>query len=205
MLHNHKDKLTFICEECEALNHLENYKLKKHNIFECKECGGESYFENNIQYIYLLDSNYSDLIKLGYTSRKPIDRLREINSATGAIPWDLAISYKTLSGFRLEQLLYTLFEKERISNKEQINGKIKDIVQKIYSETGLAPSFIREEINSTLGIFEKQKSLDTIKKKVKRVNRKPIHICPNCGEKNPNPFSQVRTYCSNCERVIPKK
>lgn len=139
-------QLTFICEECETLNHLHNVSIKKHNIFNCQQCDEESYFTEGIEYIYVLDSKYSPLLKLGFTTRGPTNRLNEINLATGAIPWDVAIYYHTLSGHKLEQKIYGLFEECRVQKKEQLNIELKQVVNILSNEFSISPDYVRDDL-----------------------------------------------------------
>ncbi|MEX2477952.1 MAG: GIY-YIG nuclease family protein [Gracilimonas sp.] len=139
-------ELTFICEECDSLNYLRDVLIKKHNILDCQHCNEESYFTEGVEYIYVLDSKYSDLLKLGFTTREPTNRVNEINLATGAIPWEVAIYYHTLSGHKLEQKIYALFEDYRIQKKEQLNIELKQVVNILRNEFSISPDYIREDL-----------------------------------------------------------
>lgn len=193
-------EITFICEECQVLNFLENPTIKKHNIYQCESCGTESYFTEGVEYIYLLDSQYSSLLKLGFTTREPINRLSEINIATGAIPWEVALTYQTLSGQKLEQELYNLFKDYRIEKKEQLEIEISKFVKYAYNEFELLPHFIREDLEGVQNVVSsKTENEQTYEPK------EPTFKCPKCGAKNDTPYTHVRTYCKNCGRVIPRK
>ena len=194
--------LTFICEECSYLNHLQNAVIKKHNIFKCKECDSESYFTEVLEYVYVLDSNYSSLLKLGYTSRDISERLTEINIATGAIPWDIAIHYQTLSGHKLEQLLYSIFGEFRVLKKEQLDIRLKEFVVRVFEETKMKPDYIRPDLQFINGLFSQ--TPQKVQKTKQTSNKKPILKCPKCGFENPFPFAHIRTYCKNCGKVIPR-
>ena len=196
-------QLTFICEECESLNHLQNVTIKKHNLFNCQHCDEESYFTGGLEYVYVLDSNYSDLLKLGYTARNTSERLAEINIATGAIPWDMAIHYETLSGHKLEQLLYSMFEEFRVLKKEQLDIRLKEFVVRVFEETKMKPDYIRPDLQFIIDLFSQTPR--KVQKPKQTSNKKPILKCPKCGFENPFPFAHIRTYCKNCGKVIPRK
>lgn len=193
---------TFICEECNSLNFIKNITLKKHNIFECHQCFEESYFTKGVEFVYVLDSAYGSLLKLGYTTREPTDRLNEINLATGAIPWDVALYFQTLSGHKLEQEFYALFKEYRILKKEQLDIRLSDLVSMISREFQIIPSYIRSDLSQINTLVSKL----TIDKENESVLPKaPILECPNCGFQNDTPYSYVRTFCKSCGRVVPRK
>lgn len=138
-------EITFICEECNSINYLHQVKLKKHNIFECQHCDAESYFTKGTENVYALDSEYSNLVKVGFTSRDPINRLNEINLATGAIPWDVALYYKTLSGQKLEQKIYSTFDQYRVQKKEQLDLNLEELAFGIKDKFEIIPNYVRQD------------------------------------------------------------
>lgn len=195
--------ITFICEVCNSLNHLNNIELKKHNIFTCQSCDKESYFTEGIEYIYVYDSIYSDLIKLGYTTRDPFVRLSEINIATGAINWDVALYYPTLSGYKLEQKMYVLFEEFRVQKKELLDISLEKFLTVTKNSFQILPFFIRQDLN-----YLKNKVAElSIEETIREIPEPKIPIlnCPKCGFKNDNPYAHVFTYCKNCKKVIPRR
>lgn len=63
-------------------------------------------------YIYILNnSDFPNKLKIGFTTKSPIERLKEINSATGVLnPYNLSYVYKCKNPYGLEQEIHKELE-----------------------------------------------------------------------------------------------
>lgn len=92
----------------------------------------------NEGYIYILENkSLPGILKIGYTDRSPLDRVREINAGTGVIiPWHISTTFPCKSPNHIETLVHQSLSQYRL-NKEGFNVSIslaEEIIQKIIDE-----------------------------------------------------------------------
>lgn len=87
----------------------------------------------NAQWVYVLsNAAMPDIVKIGYTNNEPLERVKEINRATG-VPSDFVVEYALpcVNGYEVEQLVHEYLEDEglRVSaRKEFFKMNIEDAI-----------------------------------------------------------------------------
>jgi len=94
----------------------------------------------NPHYVYILTNpSIPGIVKIGFTERTVLDRLKEINSAPGVvIPWNVAWSYKCPNGRSLESEIHSYLEHKGLHpnvKREGFSISVTDAI-KIIEELG---------------------------------------------------------------------
>jgi len=73
------------------------------------------------EFVYLLSNPaLPGLLKIGYTSKKPSIRSKEISSSTGVpIPFNIEFVHRTSNGQALEKAVHKYLENYRVNNKKE--------------------------------------------------------------------------------------
>ncbi len=136
---------SFICENCNEVNFHFSDVVKYETVY-CKECDEKNLVYENIEYVYILDSEHSkNILKIGFTARNPEERMQEINLGTGSIPWKVAIFYRTFTGRKLEHKIFNELSDYRIEKKELFKTSVEDTIKIISNSFLLNPDFVRSE------------------------------------------------------------
>ncbi len=78
-------------------------------------------YQKNSEQIYVLSTRESrDILKIGFTTRSVVDRVTEINSATGVlIPFGVRAVWRVKNAHGCEKELHELFAENRIRNDRE--------------------------------------------------------------------------------------
>lgn len=92
----------------------------------------------NEGYIYILENkSLPGILKIGYTDRSPLERVREINAGTGVIiPWHINNTFPCKSPNHIETLVHQALSQYRL-NKEGFNVSVslaEETIHKIIDE-----------------------------------------------------------------------
>lgn len=73
------------------------------------------------EFVYILSNPaLPGLLKIGYTSKKPNIRIKEVSSSTGVpVPFKLEFVYRTVNGQALEKAVHKYLEGYRVNNKKE--------------------------------------------------------------------------------------
>jgi hypothetical protein len=91
------------------------------------------------EWVYVLvHPQEPELLKIGYTSKEPTQRLKEINSQTGvAGEYRMVYIYRTVNGQRLETAVHSFLKDKRINpRKEHFQINREEVIQ-VIKEMGL--------------------------------------------------------------------
>lgn len=114
---------------------------------------------NRFGYVYILSNPSIKGIKIGLTERHVIERLKELNRATG-VPTPFKIEYytDTIDCYALERAMHKYFSKKRINNRREFfrlsvwkaKKRLKREKHKIEGTSGLTISFVLLSISVLL-------------------------------------------------------
>lgn len=118
-----------------------------------------------MQYLYILENQYCPYTyKIGWTSRTPEERAKEISYGTG-VPgkWEVAHYWQVEDGYWLEQRVFMLFARERIDKSEIFYfgegvavERVVQYISQFIKNTGISPKQAR--------IIEEKKALELLEK-----------------------------------------
>lgn len=95
---------------------------------------------NGSEFIYILSNpSLPGLLKIGYTSKNPMERKKELDKATGVpVPFVLEFTKKCINGQQLERAVHNYLECYRVNNrKEFFEISLKDAkttIDSIYNQ-----------------------------------------------------------------------
>jgi len=125
-----------------VMNHLPDDRLKTDvKYYTHRKRSSYTSHEGNpegSEWVYVLaHPQEPDLLKIGYTSKEPTQRLKEINSQTGvAGEYRIVYIYRTVNGQRLETAVHSLLKEKRIHpRKEHFQTSREEVIQ-IIKEAG---------------------------------------------------------------------
>ncbi|MFP8488485.1 GIY-YIG nuclease family protein [Gracilimonas sp. Q87] len=128
--------------------------MKQHNLLKCNYCGSENYFKNEIQHVYISDSDKTDLLKIGMSARDPQERIKEFSRATSSVNWNLAVYYKTLSSVDLEKAIFNILNSYRYESKEMFEIDLYKVIEIINDALGILPNHLRKDLEFIKEDFE---------------------------------------------------
>jgi hypothetical protein len=77
------------------------------------------------------------MVKIGMTTRTPVERAKEISNATGvAIPWQVVYSFKCYNSYLLEQELHEHFKTKRVNERREMFAVDKVTAQMAIEQLG---------------------------------------------------------------------
>jgi len=91
-----------------------------------------------VEYIYILaNQSVPGMIKIGMTTRTPVERAREISSATGIVqPWQVVFEFKCYNSYLLEQEIHDHFKVQRVNDKREMFAIDKMTAQSAIEQLG---------------------------------------------------------------------
>ena len=105
-----------------------------------------------MQYVYLLENKYSpNVYKIGWTSRHPEIRAKEISQGTGVVGnWEVSYQWEVEDGYWLEQEIFRHFSLHRIEKSEMFHfnnlssAQVYEKVCQLIKTNGDSPKIWRE-------------------------------------------------------------
>jgi hypothetical protein len=90
------------------------------------------------EYIYILaNQSVPGMVKIGMTTRTPVERAKEISNATGvAVPWQVVYSFKCYNSYLLEQELHEHFKTKRVNERREMFAVDKATAQMAIEQLG---------------------------------------------------------------------
>lgn len=91
------------------------------------------------EWVYVLSHPQEEnLLKIGYTSKDPNTRIKEINSQTGVVgEYKLVYLYKTINGQALEREVHSFLKEKRIHPRKEHFELTRDQAVQIIKEIGI--------------------------------------------------------------------
>jgi hypothetical protein len=91
-----------------------------------------------IEYVYVLaNMSVPNTVKIGMTTKTPVERAKEISAATGvATPWQVVFEFKCYNSYLLEQEIHEYLKNSRINDKREMFNIDTITAQTVIKELG---------------------------------------------------------------------
>ena len=146
------------CEKTISVIHYNDFTIE----IKCRSCNTVLLNIEEIKgYIYILSNpSMPNLVKIGYTTRKPHERVAEINASTGIPePFKIEAAFHSLDPCKDEKIIHSALEKFRYNkNREFFSMETFDAVQKLKSILDIKPYNVSNQVQ------EKEKTNEKINK-----------------------------------------
>lgn len=128
---------SYVCSFCRTVNIVNTYNSQNEYKFSCKKCSELNEFTFNFDYLYVLASKHSNLLKIGYSERNPYERIPEINRATGSLVWELFAYHKTFTGRKIEVAVFDCLRNYRVDSKEFFELSFDEVEKRLNEDLSL--------------------------------------------------------------------